>query len=186
MYPHRHVLILVAFVAAYGFLEVATLARTRAKVRVASRDWTFYAVTIPGMLSIYVPLVVAFFSRAPVARQFFAVGLILFVCGCIIRIRGVSELAGFFSTDVERREGHALVSRGLHAVIRHPAYLGTILLSFAVPIALRSQLWLFVFPVLTVAGELLRIRKEEAFLIKNLPGYDEYMKKTRRLIPGVY
>lgn len=188
MHAHlqKHVALLIAFIAVYGFLEISTLARTRARVRVASRDWTFYAVTIPGMLSLYIPLLVAFFSTAPVARAFYVAGIVMFFCGVIIRIRGVSELAGFFSTDVDRRDEHALVDRGLHSVIRHPAYLGTLLVSFAVPVALRAQWWLFIFPVLTVAGVLLRIRKEEEFLVKNLPGYEEYMKKTRRLIPGIY
>lgn len=182
----RHVLFLVAFVAVYGFLEIATLARTMAKVRVASRDWTFYAVTIPGMLSLWIPLIAAYLSPAQVNRPLFGAGIVLLVCGVIIRIRGVSELAGFFSTAVERRDEHALVDRGMHAVIRHPSYLGTLLISFAVPIALRSQWWQFLFPVLTIAGVLVRIRKEEEFLAKNLPGYDDYIKRTHKLIPGLY
>jgi protein-S-isoprenylcysteine O-methyltransferase Ste14 len=132
-----------------------------------------------------VPLVVGFF-HAPLFRVWYIAGIILYVCGVAIRIKGVSELQGWFSTVVEKREGQVLVSRGLHSVIRHPAYLGTILISFSFAVALRAHWWLYLFPVLTVAGELARIRKEDRFLAKNLPGYDEYMKKTRKLIPGIF
>lgn len=185
IHPQKHVQLLVALVAVYGFLEIGTLMSTRSKVRVGSRDLTFYAVTVPAMLSLWVPLLAMLF-RAPFSLVFYIAGIVLMVCGIIIRIKGVAELQGFFSTAVEKLEGHVLIDRGLHALIRHPAYLGTLMISFSIVVALRASWWMFLFPVLTVAGVLVRIRKEEEFLVRQLPGYGDYMKKTRRLIPGIY
>lgn len=59
-------------------------------------------------------------------------------------------------------------------------------MSFSAVVASLAPWWMYLFPVLTVAGVLARIRKEEEFLVRNLPGYGDYMKKTRRLIPGIF
>jgi protein-S-isoprenylcysteine O-methyltransferase Ste14 len=186
IYIPKHIALLFGLVALYGFLEIGTLALTRSKFRVAGRDATYYAVTIPAMLSLWLPVLTMFFRQEPFSKYFFLAGIILYVCGVVIRIRGVSELQGFFSNVVEKREGQVLISRGLHSVIRHPAYLGTLLISFSIPLALRAHWWLFLFPVLTVVGVFLRIHKEEEFLTKTLTGYGDYMKRTRKLIPGVF
>jgi protein-S-isoprenylcysteine O-methyltransferase Ste14 len=186
MYIPKHIALLIGLVAVYGFLEIGTLVLTRSKFRVAGRDATYYAVTIPAMVSFWLPVLSLFLKPEPFSKCFYVAGIVLYVCGVVIRITGVSELQGFFSNVVEKREGQVLINRGLHSVIRHPAYLGTLLLSFSFPVALRAQWWLFLFPVLTVVGVLLRIRKEEQFLSMNLTGYGDYMKRTRRLFPGVF
>lgn len=184
MHVQRHLLFLVLLVAVYGCFEVGTLVSTRSKFRAGSRDLTFYAVTIPGMLSLWAPFLCMFLRVA--SLPVYVAGIAVMVFGAVTRVRGVSELQGFFSTVVEKLDGHVLIDQGLHAYIRHPAYLGTLLMSFSVVVASSAPWWIYLFPLLTVAGVLVRIRKEEGFLAKSLPGYDEYMKKTRRLIPGVF
>ena len=64
-------------------------------------------------------------------------------------------------------------------------YVGSILLFLGLPLALAAEsAWLF--STLGLAGIRLRIHKEEAFLIRELPGYREYTQKTWRLEPHVY
>ena len=92
----------------------------------------------------------------------------------------------FASRVVAVQEGQKLITTGLYAHVRHPMYSACLLLFVPMPLALGSFLGLIpmaLFPVVLV----LRIRNEEALLAKQLPGYIEYMSKTKcRLIPFVW
>jgi len=89
----------------------------------------------------------------------------------------------YTSRIVEVEKGQRVISTGPYAFVRHPMYLGTILMYLFTSIALGSWwgLVLFVFmPIVLVA----RIFSEERLLLKELPGYREYCQKVRyRLIP---
>ena len=79
-----------------------------------------------------------------------------------------------------------MIETGPYAVVRHPMYLGTILMFLATPLALGSFWAVFAFLPLP-ALIILRIRNEEEVLVRELPGYAEYRQKTRyRLVPGVW
>lgn len=94
----------------------------------------------------------------------------------------------FFSTfvRVQTERKHQVVSTGPYAWVRHPGYAGTLLAHAAMPLVLGS-LWAYA-PV--AAGALLfmvRARREERTLSKQLPGYDDYRRRVRwRLAPGVW
>lgn len=78
-----------------------------------------------------------------------------------------------------------VISTGPYAVVRHPLYVGLLILVIGIPLALGSY-WVLplVIPVFMVI--VWRMRGEEAFLVKNLPGYARYQKEVRwRLIPGI-
>ncbi len=87
---------------------------------------------------------------------------------------------------IEVVEGQKVISSGPYAVVRHPMYLGTLLLYLSIPIALGSLVAMPVFLLLVpLIG--MRIINEEKILEKELPGYGEYCKKTRyRLVPHVW
>jgi hypothetical protein len=58
-------------------------------------------------------------------------------------------------------------------------------IALGVPILLSA--WLtFILTVLTAIGILARIRKEERFMREQFPGYEEYARRTWRLLPGIY
>jgi protein-S-isoprenylcysteine O-methyltransferase Ste14 len=87
---------------------------------------------------------------------------------------------------VEVEKGQPVIQSGPYSVIRHPMYLGTVLMYLATPVALGS--WWALLPALLIVPILvLRIQNEEKVLAEQLPGYREYVQKTRyRLIPGVW
>jgi protein-S-isoprenylcysteine O-methyltransferase Ste14 len=82
--------------------------------------------------------------------------------------------------------GQTVAAAGPYAVVRHPMYLGVIIAYVSTPVALGS--WEGLLPAALISLSLvLRIRTEERFLLKNLPGYREYTLKTRyRLLPGIW
>jgi protein-S-isoprenylcysteine O-methyltransferase Ste14 len=90
------------------------------------------------------------------------------------------------SALVEVEAGQKVVSTGPYAFVRHPMYIGALILLLGTPLALGS-LWgvLTIIPITAVI--VWRLLDEERFLAKNLPGYVEYEKKVKyRLIPFVW
>jgi len=82
---------------------------------------------------------------------------------------------------------HALVGTGgIYAVIRHPSYLGLLLLSLGWGLAFRSWIGV-ILTLLTIPPILARIRAEEALLRAHFGAeYEAYRTRTARLIPGLY
>jgi protein-S-isoprenylcysteine O-methyltransferase Ste14 len=122
-------------------------------------------------------------SDLPVAVVLAADGVVLL--GYFIFFLTVRE-NGYAARVVEVEAGQKVIETGPYAVVRHPMYLGAVLMFLATPLALGSFWALFVFlPVPPLI--ILRIRNEEEVLVRELPGYAEYRQKTRyRLVPGVW
>ncbi len=92
----------------------------------------------------------------------------------------------FASRIIEVYENQKIISTGLYAVVRHPMYIGVLIMFIPTPIALGSYWGLIPFALLPVSL-VLRILNEEEVLSDNLKGYREYCQKTRyRLIPFVW
>jgi protein-S-isoprenylcysteine O-methyltransferase Ste14 len=79
-----------------------------------------------------------------------------------------------------------LVSTGLYGVVRHPMYLGALIMMVGMPPALDS-LWGLVVVAVALPVLAARILDEEKMLRQELPGYPEYASRVRkRLVPGVW
>ncbi len=94
----------------------------------------------------------------------------------------------FFSTlvRIQTDRGHAVVSSGPYALVRHPGYVGMLLMTVGTPPMLAST-WAWIPCAVTVAVILRRTALEDATLRRELTGYEEYTARTRsRLIPGIW
>ena len=92
----------------------------------------------------------------------------------------------YASRTIEVVNGQKVITTGPYAVIRHPMYLGVLVIYLLTPIALGS---LWSVPVLSLYFPLLvwRILNEEKVLLRDLPGYHEYCKERRyRLLPHIW
>jgi protein-S-isoprenylcysteine O-methyltransferase Ste14 len=79
-----------------------------------------------------------------------------------------------------------VVSTGLYGVVRHPMYVGTLIMLVGTPLALDSY-WGLLAIVLALPVLAARIEDEEKLLREELDGYDEYTQKVHyRLVPGVW
>jgi protein-S-isoprenylcysteine O-methyltransferase Ste14 len=92
----------------------------------------------------------------------------------------------YASRVVEVTEGQKVISSGPYALVRHPMYLGAMTMYVFSPLALGSYVAL-IPAVLIIPILVARIRNEEQVLAQELPGYTEYMQRTRfRVVPGVW
>ena len=84
-------------------------------------------------------------------------------------------------------EGHHLIETGLYKMIRHPGYLGQLLIFLGTATALSNWLSILgmLFPV--SLGYLYRIQVEERFMLEQLgESYQAYRQRTKKLIPRLY
>ncbi|MBQ2830329.1 MAG: isoprenylcysteine carboxylmethyltransferase family protein [Oscillospiraceae bacterium] len=92
----------------------------------------------------------------------------------------------YLSRTIEVQENQTLVDTGLYALVRHPMYSASVLMFLSIPLILGSLCAFLIFltyPFLIVK----RIKAEESFLEKELPGYSEYKTKVLyRLIPYIW
>lgn len=94
----------------------------------------------------------------------------------------------FLSTMVRIQNDHKqrVISSGPYAFVRHPLYLGCMLMMFGAPLLVGSIYGL----IISLIGLILlayRIVGEEKMLVDELEGYEEYRKKVKyRLIPLVW
>jgi protein-S-isoprenylcysteine O-methyltransferase Ste14 len=92
----------------------------------------------------------------------------------------------FASGTIEVVAEQRVISTGPYALVRHPMYIGALVMLVGVPLALGSW-WglLAIIPMIIVL--ILRLLDEEKFLAKNLAGYRDYQSKVRyHLFPLIW
>jgi protein-S-isoprenylcysteine O-methyltransferase Ste14 len=93
-------------------------------------------------------------------------------------------LSGVVRIQSERKQ--RVVSTGVYGLVRHPMYLGMVLMFAGAPLLLGSRLGLAAAAAITVVLAV-RIHREERLLANELDGYDEYRQKVRyRLFPLIW
>jgi protein-S-isoprenylcysteine O-methyltransferase Ste14 len=114
-------------------------------------------------------------------------GLGLMVVGIVVRMKAIRTLARYFTVDVSIQEEHRLVDRGIYRTIRHPAYAGSLLSFLGLGMAFGNWLTLIVIFLPILFTFIYRMNIEERLLTAELGNqYIDYMKRTKRVIPGVY
>lgn len=92
----------------------------------------------------------------------------------------------YASTVIQVEKEQRVITTGTYAIVRHPMYLGLILMMLFTPLALGSY-WAIIPSLLCIPMNVFRILGEEEVLLRDLPGYKEYCLKTRyRLIPLIW
>lgn len=113
-------------------------------------------------------------------------GLVLTFTGYLFMNWSVLILGRQFSVDLTIQENHKLVTRGPYRLIRHPRYLGIVIFFSGMPLIFSS--WLPLTLILLVLAVLLwRIVDEEKMMRQEFQAeWDNYQKRTYRLIPFLY
>jgi len=179
------VFVYILFIAVFGMLHMALILKNRGKLAAGKSDPTFFLVTIPFQLSLIAGPVENAVRHLPLVLFPYVLGISFMVFGTIIDVISLSRLGSAFSTVVDKKDGQKLVTGGPYGIIRHPIYISYIFIAGSSPMAMRSWSAL-VFFLLAASGILIRIGVEERLMSAEFPGYKAYMKRTKRLIPGIY
>lgn len=113
------------------------------------------------------------------------VGVVLYTAGLLIAVVARFQLDNNWS-DIETAQvltHQQVVSNGIYGYVRHPIYVGDILLLLGLELSLNS--WLVLGVALMTPVILLQATREEKKLVETLPGYDLYCQQTKRFIPFV-
>ncbi len=114
------------------------------------------------------------------------------VVGNVLVLAGlaVAELVvvqnNYAAATITVEKDQPVVSTGLYGLVRHPMYVGALILIVGMPLALGSY-WGLLTMIPGVLIFVARITDEEKALRQDLDGYDEYTEKVHyRLVPGVW
>jgi protein-S-isoprenylcysteine O-methyltransferase Ste14 len=92
----------------------------------------------------------------------------------------------YAAATVTVEAGQKVASGGVYKFVRHPMYVGNVIMMVGMPLALGSY-WGLLFVIPGIAVLVFRILDEEKLLVEDLPGYREYAQHVRyRLVPNVW
>jgi protein-S-isoprenylcysteine O-methyltransferase Ste14 len=111
----------------------------------------------------------------------------LFAIGLLIRIYALLTLRQFFTYSVAKVENHQIITTGLYKYIRHPGYLGQLIIFIGIAASMSNWLSILLMMIPVTLGYLYRIRVEEKFMTEELgEDYKNYQEQTKRIIPLLY
>jgi protein-S-isoprenylcysteine O-methyltransferase Ste14 len=114
-------------------------------------------------------------------------GLPLMVAGLGLRIWAAISLGRFYTRTLRTSADQSVVSGGPYAVVRHPGYLGDLILWLGFGLASRTWIVTAGIGVAMAVAYARRIDAEEEMLHANLgSAYRVYSQRTSRLLPRVY
>jgi protein-S-isoprenylcysteine O-methyltransferase Ste14 len=171
-------------------VDIRTFQRLRADVQ--RQDKGSYIVLIcliilGFLLSILLALKVPATTITSASDIFFWLGIVLMYAGMTLRLYAIIVLGRSFTTRVAIARDQAVIETGPYRLIRHPSYTGILIILLGLGLSLTGN-WLSLLVIMgcTLIGFSYRIRVEEHALQKHLgQRYQEYMQRTKRLIPFV-
>jgi len=165
------------------------VARSRIHPGTKAWDKVLMAILLPSFFVVFVVagLDGGRFHWSHVSPAVIVLGYILLCVGFVLsfwvyRVNKFAEPSVRIQTD----RGQKVIDSGPYAIVRHPLYLGGLIMFIGVPLALGSY-WALVPMAVATVVIIVRIVLEERTLREELEGYKEYAGRVRyRLIPGIW
>jgi protein-S-isoprenylcysteine O-methyltransferase Ste14 len=184
-------ILIIAFSMLYGFFEIFMSRRLKSKRNVSKSGdkGSIWLLIITISIGYWLSFIMAATKMGRIYHwnTLFVIGLILAIIGLIIRVTSILTLKQQFTYTVTKIEDHELIESGLYRIIRHPGYLGQLIIFLGISTSLSNWLSILLMMVPVLLGYLNRIIVEEKFMIEQMgQKYIDYQKRTKRLIPLIY
>ena len=125
------------------------------------------------------------FGWSPVSPVISIMGDVLVALGLFINLLVFRENS-FGGSTIETVTDQKVIATGPYALVRHPMYVGVLVMITGIPLALGSW-WGLAILAITLPILAWRILDEEKMLKKELSSYTEYTHKVHyRLVPGLW
>jgi protein-S-isoprenylcysteine O-methyltransferase Ste14 len=114
-------------------------------------------------------------------------GVTLMLGGLAMRYWAAQILGEFYTRTLQIIEGQKIVDRVPYNIIRHPGYLGTLLMEIGAGLAVTNWIVLLAVVAIGITSRTYRISVEEKMLEASFgEEYKIYSDKTWKLLPFIY
>ena len=184
-------IIILSFTYLYGFFEIYMSVRQRHKRKIVKKGdkLSIWILTICIAIGYSLSFSIASTKIGRIYHWdlFFGIGAILAILGLMIRINSILTLKQQFTYTVTKIENHELIETGLYRLIRHPGYLGQLIIFLGISASLSNWISILSMILPVLIGYIYRIKTEEKFMIEQMGDrYFDYQKRTKKLIPMIY
>lgn len=166
--------------------------RVKGVDRSNKKDWDR---PLAGIMTFFGPIIICIISGFNLRMQWLprfpfwlqVAGIFLAIIGCMISGWAIASNRFFYGfMRIAKEAGHSVSKHGAYKVVRHPGYLGAILVNLATPLILNS-LWAFIPAAITILAVIIRTSLEDKTLLRELEGYLDYSTSVPfRLIPLIW
>jgi protein-S-isoprenylcysteine O-methyltransferase Ste14 len=184
---------LIMFILNYTVLRIdPELLKERSKSGEGTKKWDKLILGLSFLMTISMYIIAGLDSgRYHWSPEFhwslYLTGIILTISGQLLFLLAQKQNRFFSSTvrtHINREQ--TVCETGLYKIVRHPAYLGSIIQSAGFPL-LFGSLWSIIPISFLIILLILRTNLEDITLRNELKGYFEYVSKTRyKIIPYVW
>jgi len=112
------------------------------------------------------------------------VGIAMIAIGVVTLFAGFRGLGKSLTANPVPNEYGVLVTKGIYSIVRHPIYLGLLIITLGLVVS--SGVWAQIIVWIALAVLLVyKMRWEEVLLTAKYKGYADYMTKVPGLVPGL-
>lgn len=143
-------------------------------------------------------LLLAFYENRELISKYFTIydnllvsylGILIMIVGSVIMLSSRYQLNrhSYGGGSLSEEKEQTLLTDSMFKHIRHPIYAGGLIITIGLELAFRSLIMLSLHTLVFVIIFRDRMQREEAVLLNKFGDeYQEYINKTKRLIPYIY
>jgi protein-S-isoprenylcysteine O-methyltransferase Ste14 len=151
-------------------------------------DRTFFRIAVPlALLFFVIAGLDERYGWTSLDPRWLGVGILLHLTGMVpIALAAMTNPFMEVAVRIQEDRGHVTVRTGPYRFVRHPMYVGLLVMFAAWPLIVDS-LWAYLPLFALAVAYIARTALEDRTLRRELPGYEDYTKITRyRLLPGIW
>jgi protein-S-isoprenylcysteine O-methyltransferase len=114
-------------------------------------------------------------------------GILVLISGLALRLYAIRLLDRHFTSRVTLLTCHRLIRSGPYRLLRHPSYLGQLMILTGLGAMMANGVSLFAAPCFTALALVVRIRVEERAMAEHFGAeFESYRRATWRLLPLIW